>query len=85
MYADDFFTTLSHFLAVELREGLRHFEEQTGIQLYWADKEFFISRVDLMSAIIDTFDPEAYGLSRAEGDPEAYGLSKVEGVSENDQ
>ena len=85
MYADDFFTTLLPFLADGLREGLRHFEEKTGTQLYSADKEFFIGRVDLMSAIIDTFDPEAYGLFRAEGDPEAYGLSRAEGASENDR
>jgi len=67
MYADDFFIALSPYLTDGLREGLRQFEENTGIQLYWTDKEFFIGRVDLMSAIIDTFDPEAYGLSRGEG------------------
>ena len=67
MYADDFFSRLSPYLTDGLREGLRQFEENTGIQLYLPDKEFFIGRVDLMSAIIDTFDPEAYGLSRDEG------------------
>ena len=56
-----------------LREGLRQFGQNTGTQLDWADKEFFIGRVDLMSAIIDTFDPELYGVSR------------VDGVSENEQ
>lgn len=67
MYADDFFSRLSPYLTDGLRVGLRQFEENTGIQLYLTDKEFFISRIDLMSAIIDTFDPEAYGLSRDEG------------------
>jgi hypothetical protein len=60
MYAEDFFLTLSPYLADGLKEGLRLFEEKTGIQLRWADKEVFIGRVDLMSAILDTFDPEAY-------------------------
>jgi hypothetical protein len=67
MYADDFYDTLSPFLMNGLREGFKQFEENTGIQLYLVDKELFIGRVDLMSAIIDTFDPEAYGPSRAEG------------------
>jgi len=60
MYAEDFFLTLSPYLADGLKEGLRLFEEKTGIQLYWTDKELFLGRVDLMSAILDTFDPEAY-------------------------
>jgi hypothetical protein len=67
MYADEFYIALQPILIDGLREGLRQFEENTGIRLSLADKESFISRVDLMSAIIDTFDPEAYGLSRAEG------------------
>jgi hypothetical protein len=60
MYAEDFFLTLSPYLADGLKEGLRLFEEKTEIQLRWTDKELFIGRVDLMSAILDTFDPEAY-------------------------
>jgi hypothetical protein len=60
MYAEDFFLTLSPYLVDGLEEGLRLFEKKTGIQLRWTDKEVFIGRVDLMSAIIDTFDPEAY-------------------------
>jgi hypothetical protein len=60
MYAEDFFLTLSPYLADGLKEGLRLFEKKTGIQLHWTDKELFLGRVDLMSAILDTFDPEAY-------------------------
>jgi len=73
MYASSFFHTLLLYRTDGLREGSRQFGQNTGTQLDWADKEFFIGRVDLMSAIIDTFDPELYGFSR------------VDGVSENEQ
>ena len=73
MYTSSFFHTLLPSRTDGLRERLRQFGQNTGPQLDWADKEFFIGRVDLMSAIIDTFDPELYGVSR------------VDGVSENEQ
>ncbi len=73
MYTSSFFHTLLPYRTDGLREGLRQFGQNTGTQLDWADKEFFIGGVDLMSAIIDTFDPELYGVSR------------VDGVSENEQ